>query len=55
MKPNAKTKRAVKDALNGYDPSGEATFFLNPTKVGRHTFLDKRPKNTKIKDHQFTK
>ncbi|MFD4818783.1 cell wall hydrolase [Peribacillus butanolivorans] len=55
MKPNVETKKAVKDALNGYDPSGGATFFWNPTKVGRHTFLDKRPKTTKIKDHQFAR
>ncbi len=46
------SKRAARDAINGYDPSGGAIYFYNP-KNTRNKYILSRPVITVIGDHTF--
>lgn len=46
------SKRAAIDALNGWDPSGGAIYYFNPSKTS-DAFMHSRPVITTIGDHLF--
>lgn len=52
--PNREAKKAVLDALNGWDPSGGALYYFNPAKA-TSTWIWSRPQIKKIGRHIFTK
>lgn len=47
-------KRAAKDALNGWDPSGGAIYYFNPS-TATSSWIWSRPQITKIGNHIFCK
>lgn len=47
-------KRAAKDALNGWDPSGGAIYYFNPA-TATSSWIWSRPQITKIGNHIFCK
>ncbi|MGM7722147.1 cell wall hydrolase [Metabacillus sp. Hm71] len=55
VNPNQETINAVRDALNGADPTNGATVFWNPTKAPGNSWLNSRPKTKKIGNHQFAR
>lgn len=55
VSPNQETINAVREALNGIDPTNGATVFWNPTKSPNNVWLNSRPKTVKLGNHQFAK
>jgi len=51
--PDEETNRAVKDALNGTDPTDGATVFYNPKKT-TNKWVRERPVSTTIGNHIFS-
>lgn len=49
----ASSRRAARDALNGWDPAKGALFFFNPAKTS-NKFLWSRPHAITIGQHRFT-
>lgn len=50
--PNETAKKAARDAINGWDPSGGAIYYFNPAKTN-NTFMHSRPVITTIGRHVF--
>lgn len=54
LTPNATAKKAVLDAINGWDPSGEALYYFNPD-TATSSWIWSRPQIKKIGKHIFCK
>ncbi|WP_374103009.1 spore cortex-lytic enzyme [Bacillus sp. ISL-77] len=54
LTPNATAKKAVLDAINGWDPSGEAIYYFNPD-TATSGWIWSRPQIKKIGKHIFCK
>jgi len=54
LTPNETAKKAVIDAINGYDPSGEALYYFNP-KTATSDWIWSRPQIKQIGNHIFCK
>ncbi|MGJ7922183.1 spore cortex-lytic enzyme [Neobacillus sp. LXY-4] len=54
LTPNATSKKAVQDALNGWDPTGEAIYYFNPA-TATSKWIWGRPQIKKIGKHIFCK
>ncbi|WP_028783056.1 spore cortex-lytic enzyme [Thalassobacillus devorans] len=54
LTPNETAKRAVMDAVNGWDPSGEAIYYFNPD-TATSGWIWSRPQIKKIGKHIFAK
>lgn len=54
MEPNETAKRAVIDAINGQDPSGNALYYFNPA-TATSGWIWSRPQIKKIGKHIFSK
>lgn len=52
LTPNEKAKKAVLDALNGWDPTGEALYYFNPD-TATSGWIWSRPQIKKIGKHIF--
>lgn len=52
LTPNEKAKRAVQDALNGWDPTGGAIYYFNPD-TATSAWIWSRPQIKKIGQHIF--
>lgn len=52
LTPNEKAKEAVLDALNGWDPTGEALYYFNPD-TATSSWIWTRPQIKKIGKHIF--
>lgn len=50
--PNASSKKAAQDAINGWDPSGGAIYYFNPAKTS-NKWMRTRPVITTIGGHVF--
>jgi N-acetylmuramoyl-L-alanine amidase len=50
LTPNATAKKAVVDAINGWDPSGEAIYYFNPDSA-TSSWIWSRPQIKKIGKH----
>ncbi|QOR65293.1 spore cortex-lytic enzyme [Cytobacillus suaedae] len=54
LTPNEKAKKAVIDAINGYDPTGEAIYYFNPD-TATSKWIWGRPQIKRIGKHIFCK
>src|SRR5699024_6798130 len=54
LSPNDTAKRAVLDAINGWDPSGNALYYFNP-ETATSSWIWSRPQIKKIGKHIFCK
>ncbi|MUV39759.1 N-acetylmuramoyl-L-alanine amidase [Lentibacillus sp. JNUCC-1] len=54
LTPNDESKRAVLDAINGWDPSGNALYYFNPD-TATSAWIWTRPQIKKIGKHIFCK
>ncbi|WP_429875765.1 spore cortex-lytic enzyme [Fictibacillus sp. NRS-1165] len=54
LTPNQQAKKAVMDALNGWDPTGEALYYFNPD-TATSGWIWTRPQIKKIGKHIYTK
>ncbi|MFD1735101.1 spore cortex-lytic enzyme [Bacillus salitolerans] len=54
LKPNETAKKAVLDAINGWDPSGNAIYYFNPN-TATSGWIWSRPQIKKIGQHIFCK
>ncbi|WHY00072.1 spore cortex-lytic enzyme [Neobacillus sp. DY30] len=54
LTPNETAKKAVQDALNGWDPSGNALYYFNPD-TATSSWIWSRPQIKKIGKHIFCK
>ena len=54
LTPNEKAKEAVLDAINGWDPSGNAEYYFNPD-TATNKWIWSRPQIKKIGKHIFCK
>ncbi|MDR7072564.1 spore cortex-lytic enzyme [Fictibacillus barbaricus] len=54
LTPNKQAKKAVMDALNGWDPTGEALYYFNPD-TATSGWIWGRPQIKKIGKHIYTK
>ncbi|NMD70297.1 spore cortex-lytic enzyme [Bacillus sp. DNRA2] len=54
LTPNEQAKKAVIDAINGYDPTGEAIYYFNPA-TATNGWIWSRPQIKKIGKHIFCK
>lgn len=54
LAPNETAKQAVLDAINGWDPSGNATYYFNPD-TATSAWIWTRPQIKKIGKHIFCK
>lgn len=54
LTPNATAKKAVLDAINGWDPSGEALYYFNPD-TATSSWIWSRPQIKRIGKHIFCK
>ncbi|WP_239534098.1 spore cortex-lytic enzyme [Thalassobacillus pellis] len=54
LTPNETAKRAVMDAINGWDPSGNAIYYFNP-KTATSNWIWSRPQIKQIGKHIFCK
>ena len=54
LAPNENAKKAVLDAINGYDPTGEAIYYFNPA-TASNKWIWGRPQIKKIGKHIFCK
>ncbi|OAH55913.1 spore cortex-lytic enzyme [Domibacillus aminovorans] len=52
LKPNETAKKAVLDAINGWDPTGEALYYFNPN-TATSAWIWSRPQIKKIGQHIF--
>ena len=52
LEPNETSKRAVMDAMNGWDPTGEAEYYFNP-ETATSSWIWGRPQIKKIGKHIF--
>jgi N-acetylmuramoyl-L-alanine amidase len=52
VEPTAESKKAARDALNGWDPSGGALYYYNPAKTS-NKWIRTRPVITTIGKHVF--
>ncbi len=52
--PNSTAKKAAQDAINGWDPSGGALYYYNPSKTSNR-WIRSRPVITTIGKHLFCK
>lgn len=52
--PNATSRKAAQDAMNGWDPSGGAIYYYNPAKT-TNVFMWSRPVIVVIGNHRFCK
>ncbi len=52
--PNATSRKAAQDAMNGWDPSGGAIYYYNPAKT-TNAFMWSRPIIVVIGNHRFCK
>ena len=50
--PNATSRKAAQDAMNGWDPSGGAIYYYNPAKT-TNAFMWSRPVIVVIGNHRF--
>ncbi len=50
--PNATSRKAAQDAINGWDPSGGAIYYYNPAKTS-NAFMLSRPVIVTIGNHRF--
>ena len=50
--PNDTAKKAARDAINGWDPTGGAIYYYNPAKTS-NSFMHSRPVITVIGRHRF--
>lgn len=54
VEPNDTAKKAARDAINGWDPTGGAIYYYNPAKTSNQ-WIRKRPVITTIGKHVFCK
>lgn len=54
VEPTAEAKKAARDAINGWDPTGGAIYYYNPKKTSSKWMLS-RPVLVTIGDHRFCK
>ncbi|WP_075036928.1 spore cortex-lytic enzyme [Halobacillus dabanensis] len=54
LEPNDQAKEAVMDAINGWDPSGQATYYFNP-QTATSDWIWSRPQIKQIGKHIFCK
>ncbi len=54
LTPNESTKKAVKDALNGWDPTGGCIYYFNPA-TATSKWIWSRPQVKNIGKHIFCK
>ncbi|WP_396953961.1 spore cortex-lytic enzyme [Neobacillus niacini] len=54
LTPNETSKKAVIDAINGWDPTGEALYYFNPA-TATSSWIWSRPQIKKIGQHIFCK
>jgi N-acetylmuramoyl-L-alanine amidase len=54
LTPNEQAKKAVLDAINGWDPTGEAIYYFNPD-TATNAWIWSRPQIKKIGKHIFCK
>ncbi|HLS07385.1 MAG TPA: cell wall hydrolase, partial [Bacillota bacterium] len=54
LTPNERAKEAVIDAINGWDPSGNAMYYFNPD-TATSSWIWSRPQIKKIGKHIFCK
>lgn len=54
LTPNATAKKAVQDALKGWDPSGHAIYYFNPA-TATSAWIWSRPQIKRIGNHIFCK
>jgi N-acetylmuramoyl-L-alanine amidase len=54
LTPNETAKKAVLDAINGWDPTGEAIYYFNPD-TATNSWIWSRPQIKKIGKHIFCK
>ncbi|WP_044641667.1 spore cortex-lytic enzyme [Risungbinella massiliensis] len=52
LEPNESARKAVRDAINGWDPSGGATYYFNPV-TATSKWIWSRPQIKKIGKHIF--
>ena len=52
VSPNATSRKAAQDAINGWDPSGGAVYYYNPAKT-TPAFMLSRPVIVTIGNHRF--
>ena len=52
VSPNATSRKAAQDAINGWDPSGGAIYYYNPAKTS-NAFMLSRPVIVTIGNHRF--
>ncbi|MED1745192.1 cell wall hydrolase [Brevibacillus borstelensis] len=52
LTPNAQAKKAVRDALNGWDPTGGCTYYFNPA-TATSKWIWSRPQVKRIGRHIF--
>ncbi len=55
LAPDAESIRAANDAASGWDPTGGALFFYNPSKVRAGNYVWSRPVITTIGNHTFAR
>jgi N-acetylmuramoyl-L-alanine amidase len=54
LEPDAESKKAVKDAINGMDPTGKCIYYFNP-KTATNKWIWSRPQVKTIGNHIFCK
>ncbi len=54
VSPDSNSIKAARDCINGWDPSGGAIYYYNPSKTS-NSFMFSRPVITTIGDHVFCK
>jgi N-acetylmuramoyl-L-alanine amidase len=54
VEPNATSRKAAQDAINGWDPTGGAIYYYNPAKT-MTKWIFSRPVTTVIGNHTFCK
>ena len=52
VSPNATSRKAAQDAINGWDPSGGAIYYYNPAKTS-NAYMLSRPVIVTIGNHRF--
>ena len=52
VSPNATSRKAAQDAINGWDPSGGAVYYYNPAKTS-NAYMLSRPVIVTIGNHRF--
>lgn len=52
--PDSSSIKAVREAINGVDPTGDALYFYNP-RIAKGSWLQKRPVVARIGNHNFAR